>query len=223
MQHLAVDNCVRRGLRVAAVMACLGLAACSTPDSNTYTSRDVGQLIETSQGRVLSSRAVEIKDDEGGTAGALTGGAIGGAAGYGAGSGNGLATIVGAILGAGVGYLAEKQIRRRDGVEYVVELEDGRVVTLVQNKANDETAIADGEPVLVQFGNKYTRITQLDTEAKTSGGGAAGSYGSGGNSDWVNPDTKRTPAGKAPESKAASTLPKAGGSSVQNGSQQQRQ
>jgi outer membrane lipoprotein SlyB len=161
------------------------LAACSTPDSNTYTSRDVGQLIETSQGRVLSSRPVEIESDEGGVAGPLAGGAIGGAAGYGVGSGSGqgLATFIGAAIGAGLGYLAEKEIRSQEGIEYIVELEDGRVVTLVQNRAEDEPPIPDGEPVLVQFGSQYTRISQLNTD------GASGGAGAGGVSGWTNPDT----------------------------------
>ncbi|MDX1710741.1 MAG: glycine zipper 2TM domain-containing protein, partial [Rhodovibrionaceae bacterium] len=158
---------MRRGLLAGVLAGCLAVSACATPDSDTYTSSDVGQTIETSQGRVLSSRPVDIKSEEGGTAGTLAGGAVGGAAGYGVGSGSGqlLATVIGAVVGASIGYLAEKEIRSGEGIEYIVELEDGRVVTLVQNRAGDEQPIADGEPVLVQFGSQYTRIRALDSDS----------------------------------------------------------
>ena len=184
MQHPTERRDRTPVLCVAALAACLALTACSTADSNTYTSRDVGQVIETSQGRVLSSRPVEIDSDQGSAAGPLAGGAIGGATGLqiGSGRGNLLAAVIGAVIGAGIGYLAENEIRSGDGIEYIVELEDGRVVTLVQNSTDDEEPIANGQPVLIQFGNEYTRITRLETDIAPSGG-------AGGTSGWSNPDT----------------------------------
>jgi len=149
LQDISKRYGARRSVLAAAVAGCLALSACATPDSDTYTSSDVGQTIETSQGRVLSSRPVEIK-----------------------------------VVGAGIGYLAEKEIRSGEGIEYIVELEDGRVVTLVQNRADEEQPIPDGEPVLVQFGSQYTRIRPLDTDS--AAGASAG--GSGAGSGWVNPD-----------------------------------
>lgn len=183
MQHSQSERRAKVGLCAATLAACLALAACSTADSNTYSSSDVGQVIETNQGRVLSSRPVEIKGDEGGLAGPLAGGAIGGATGLtiGGGSGNVLATVVGAAAGAGLGYLAQNELSSGDGIEYIVELEDGRVVTLVQNKAENETPIGDGEPVLIQFGNEYTRVTRLETDRPSGGAGGA--------SGWTNPDS----------------------------------
>lgn len=186
MQSSYSEKRAKVGLYATTLAVGLALAGCSTADSNTYTSRDVGQVIETSQGRVLSSRPVEIRSDEGGVAGPLAGGAIGGATGLtiGSGSGNVLATVLGAAAGAGLGYLAESELRSGEGIEYIVELEDGRVVTLVQNRAENETPISDGAPVLVQFGNEYTRITRLETDLPA---GAAG--GAGGASGWTNPDS----------------------------------
>jgi len=154
---------------------------------------------------VLSSRPVEISGDEGSAAGPLAGGAIGGATGLTIGSGSGslLAAVIGVVIGAGIGYFAENELSGGDGIEYIVELEDGRVVTLVQNTGDDETPISDGEPVLIQFGNEYTRITRLETDIPASSGGGA--------SGWANPDT---PPGASDEGAQGASEPSATPESV---------
>ena len=65
-----------------------------------------------------------------GTLGAGMGGAVAGPIGL-------LVAIVGGLVGAGIGYMAEKQMKDRDGIEYVLEMDDGRLVTLVQNRESD--------------------------------------------------------------------------------------
>ena len=69
-----------------------------------------------------------------------------------------LVAIVGGLVGAGIGYMAEKQISDRDGIEYLLQMDDGRLVTLVQNREGEEQPLADGTPVLVQLNGQYTRV-----------------------------------------------------------------
>jgi outer membrane lipoprotein SlyB len=168
------------GLAVASLL----LAGCAHPSSTTYETGDVGRTIETAQGSIVSSRVVKIAGDTN-AAGPLAGGALGAAGSALAFQGSGLVAVIGGVLGAGIGYLAQKQLNNREGIEYVLEMEDGRTVTLVQNRASDETPLPDGTPVLVQVSGQYTRV-MADPRAERMGGG-----------DWVNPDTL------PPEEKAA--------------------
>jgi len=182
------------------LIACFAVGACTTSDADTYSRRDVGQIIETSQGRVVSSRPVDVRD-ENSSLGTVAGGAAGGAIGntIGSGSGNALATVAGIIIGAGIGYMTERELRENEGVEYLVETEDGRIATIVQI-AKAEDAIADGTSVLIQYGTDYTRITPLDNVPAANGGGATGGGGAGGapgtgvsgtgggSEVWQNPD-----------------------------------
>ncbi len=174
--------------RVSAVIfLSLFVSACGTSGSDTYEAGDVGKVLSTAEGTVISSREVEIEGDTG-PVGALAGGAAGGATGYGLTGGSGAITVLGALVGAGAGYLAESTFNDRDGYEYVVRMDDGRVVTLVQNRDSDEEPIKDGEPVLVQYGDSYTRIIPLPQNLGSSTPGAAGG--------WINPDT--LPPGQKP-------------------------
>ena len=166
------------------VALCLALSACAASDSSTYSRGDVGQVIETSQGRIISSRPVDIRDSEGGVIGAAAGGTAGGVVGstIGHGDKNTLATLAGVFIGAGLGYLAEREIRSDKGVEYLVEMDDGRVATIVQNqKAGDQT-IPAGTPVLIQYGNEYTRLVPLRASPGARGATSLGS------DEWRNPD-----------------------------------
>ena len=166
---------------VAYVLAAtLLVAGCARSSTSTYESVDVGRTIETAQGSVVSSRVVQIKGETS-AAGPIAGGALG-AAGTGIAMGGsssaGWAAIIGAVVGAGIGYVAEQQMNNRDGIEYIVQMDDGRTVTIVQNREGTEPALADGTPVLVQYSGKYTRILPVPPGAARKGGGG-----------WVDPDT----------------------------------
>jgi outer membrane lipoprotein SlyB len=169
-----------------ALVPALSVAGCAHPSGSTYQPGDVGRTIETAQGSVVSSRAVEISGDTN-AVGPLAGGALGAAGSALAFNGSGLIAVIGGVLGAGIGYLTQQQMNNRDGIEYVLEMEDGRTVTLVQNRADDEVPLANGTPVLVQVSGQYTRVI-ADPRGERMGGGA----------DWVDPDTaaakKGTPA-----------------------------
>ncbi|MFQ5972914.1 MAG: hypothetical protein ACE5Q3_11325 [Alphaproteobacteria bacterium] len=157
--------------------------ACVNSSSSTYSATDVGQVIQTEPGTVVSARIVDVKGGDNTGAGALAGAAVGGTAGYaatGGGSGGSLVTVLGALVGAGIGYLGEQQARSREGIEYVVRMDDGRVVTLVQNREKEEEPLPAGAPILVQYGTSYTRVIEQPSGANQTPP-----------SDWKNPDEQR--------------------------------
>jgi outer membrane lipoprotein SlyB len=168
------------GLAAAALL----VAGCAHPSSSTYDSGDVGRTIETAQGSVVSSRPVKISGDVN-AVGPVAGGALGAAGSALAFEGSGLVAVIGGVLGAGVGYLTQQQLNNREGIEYVLQMDDGRTVTLVQNRTSDEPPLPDGTPVLVQMSGQYTRVI-ADPRAERVGG-----------ADWVDPDTRPAEAGAA--------------------------
>ncbi len=81
----------------------------------------------------------------------VTGGAIAGS--YIGGSdlrGNLLGGLAGAVVGGAAGAIAESSATATVGMEYVVETENGSILTLVQGA---EPAFAVGQPVLVMYGS----------------------------------------------------------------------
>ncbi len=168
-----------------ALGAALIIAGCSTQSTNSYSATDVGRVIETSRGTVVTSRVVDVQGGENTGVGALAGGAAGATVGgvaIGSGSGSFAAAVLGGLIGAGAGYLAEEQGKSREGIEYVIRTDDGRVVTLVQNREGEEEPLPDDARVLLQYGADYTRVVELPSELQpdASGGGGGG--------DWQNPD-----------------------------------
>ena len=162
---------------VASVLVATALlAGCAHPSGTTYEAGDVGRTIETAQGSVVSSRVVKVSGQTN-AVGPVAGGALGAAGSALAFQGSGLVAVIGGVLGAGVGYLAQRQLNNREGIEYVLQMDDGRTVTLVQNRESEEQPLPDGTPVLVQVSGQYTRVI-ADPRAERIGG-----------ADWVDPDT----------------------------------
>jgi outer membrane lipoprotein SlyB len=178
--------------------AALLLVGCAHPSGSTYQAGDVGRTIETTQASVVSSRLVKISG-ESNLVGPAAGGALGAAGSALAFQGSGLVGVIGGVLGAGAGYLAQQRLNDREGIEYVLQMDDGRTVTLVQNRADEEAPLPDGTPVLVQISGQYTRVV-ADPRAERMGG-----------TDWVDPDTlseEETPAiGGSPVGEAGDPEP----------------
>ena len=158
-----------------ALAAALLLVGCSHPSGSTYEAGDVGRTIETAKASVVSSRVVKIAGQPN-AVGPLSGGALGAAGSALAFQGSGLVAVIGGVLGAGAGYIAQQRLNNREGIEYVLEMDDGRTVTLVQNRASEEAPLPDGTPVLVQVSGQYTRVI-ADPRAERIGG-----------ADWIDPD-----------------------------------
>jgi len=110
-------------------------------------------------GTVLAVADVTIETPETGSGsgiGAVVGGIVGST--VGSGRGRTLATTGGALAGAAVGSEAERDRARKPGVEVEVELDDGRLMVIVQEK-DDEYAVGDRIRV-VQASDGSMRVRQ---------------------------------------------------------------
>jgi outer membrane lipoprotein SlyB len=180
-------------------LALVLLASCAHPASETYLASEVGQTVEIGTGTVLSSRPVRVQG-EGNLVGPAAGAALG-AASTSLGSGNDALLLIGGMIGAGLGYLGQLGIGNREGIEYLVELEDGRTVTLVQNRAAEEEPLSSGTPVLVQVGSSYTRLIRdpRPEDARRSRGGSG--------DVWVDPDAPPAESGGRAASRSGDSKP----------------
>lgn len=155
----------------------LAVSACATSSSDTYMPQDVGKVMETTRGTVVAAREVSIRGESTGLGPVIGGASTGIIAGttIGAGDGSVIAGVIGGLLGMAMGYMAEEALRSGDGIEYVIETEDGRTVTIVQN--DEDQAIAAGTPVMVQWGSEYSRVVPLQYGGRAGApGGAPGAY-----------------------------------------------
>jgi outer membrane lipoprotein SlyB len=135
------------------------LSACNHPGQNRYGYQDVGQATVVKFGTVVSERAVSITGENtglGATIGAA-GGAIGGSA-IGRGSGSLGAMLAGAVIAGVAGAATEQAISDRSGIEYVITLEKGDTITLVQNYVERDPSIKIGQRVMVQTSGMYQRV-----------------------------------------------------------------
>ena len=139
----------------------LCLAGCSSQSDQDDTLGDANTLYHVTEGRVLAVREVEIDEETsqlgmlaGGFAGGFSGGvALGGQLGPGG-------ALVGGAVGAAVGYLIEEAVTDRDGIEYVVMLEDGRAVTIVQEFEDGRDPIAEDSEVYIQTSRYEVRVVE---------------------------------------------------------------
>ena len=154
-------------------LACItSLISCTHSSRDVYDNKDVGKATPATTGQIAASRIVSIRGQTS-DAGAAAGGVLGGA-GAGMATDNGWAAMMGAVLGAGLGYATERGINSREGIEYVIQLTDGRRIMLTQNRAGDEAPIPNGTPVLVQLGGKYSRVFPDPTAMLPAAGPPAG-------------------------------------------------
>lgn len=135
---------------LAAGLALAGCARSQSPD--VYSRGEVGAKVEVEDAVVLSVRDVEIEGTRS-NIGAAVGGAAGAVGGSYAGNRRGavLGAIAGAVVGALVGAVAEEAVTSREGVEYLVRLEDGETVAVVQPKG--DAPLAPGAEVLLVYGD----------------------------------------------------------------------
>jgi outer membrane lipoprotein SlyB len=145
----------RRICRIVAVVAVasMALASCARQISpGVYTGEHVGEVRETYLGTLQSARVVTVQEDElleDNRTGGLLGGVAGGAAASRVGQGTGKAVAIagGALAGAALGALAERSVKRQDAMEYIVRLDDGALLTVVQGM---QPPIGIGQRVYVQ-------------------------------------------------------------------------
>lgn len=134
--------------------ALLSAAACApniSPDS--YAAGAVGQVNRTVRGIVISARPIAIGGTQSGVgagAGAVAGGVAGSAIGGGT-RANIIGAVGGALVGGIVGAAAEDAATRQNGMEYVVQTENGALLTVVQGAV---PAFVMNQKVLVIYGSR---------------------------------------------------------------------
>jgi outer membrane lipoprotein SlyB len=144
--------------KAMAVMAAIGLfTSCAREISgDVYNASHVGEASTTHSGVIVHARNVTVEGSENlqdNGLGIIGGGAAGALAGsqFGKGDGNTLATIGGAIAGATAGAFAEKALKKQQGTEYIVQLDNGQTMTVVQGP---NPAFSVGQSVYVVIGHK---------------------------------------------------------------------
>lgn len=118
-------------------------------ESDTYASRQVGEVSTTYAGVIRNVREVcvgqgeQLEDNGLGIAGGgLTGGVVGSAVG----GGRFIPTAIGAVAGAVTGAFVEKKLKQQMAFEYIVELYNGNLITVVQGQ---DQVFNPGQPVYV--------------------------------------------------------------------------
>lgn len=131
----------------------------TTQGGATYSRGQAQTAMDVFYGTILRVEDVTIEAKQSGV-GALGGAVAGGVVGstIGGGSGKRLAATGGALIGAATGSAAEKAGGTKPGVEIEVELDDGRMLVVTQDK-DDVYAVGDRVRV-VQAGDGTTRVRQ---------------------------------------------------------------
>ncbi len=138
---------------------------------NIYQAGAVGEASQAYRGTIIGLRSVHIDESErlsqntmGGGLGAVAGGVLGSQIG-----GGKKAHVIGALAGAlaggmGGAYLQDK-MGHQEGIEYTVELKNGKIMTVVQGPEN---VYAIEQPILVIISNKgRSRIIPAPTNGES--------------------------------------------------------
>jgi outer membrane lipoprotein SlyB len=131
----------------------LAVSACTPQVSpETYSVGTVGQVNRAIRGVVISARPVNIDGTQGvgATAGA-TAGAIGGSFVGGDVRSNLIGAVAGAVVGGVAGAAIERGATRQQGIEYVVQSQNGALLTVVQGP---EPSFPVGARVIVLYGTR---------------------------------------------------------------------
>lgn len=148
-------------LCLSTIIVSLGIVSCAQNVSpNTYTGSEVGVVSKVKKGVVVSRRVVKIDNASG--AGGLAGTVAGAAAGSTLGSGvstNIAGAVGGAVVGGLVGHVIDKGINQHKGYEYIIKLQNGKIISVVQTL---DMKFAVHQRILVIYG-AMTRIIPDDT------------------------------------------------------------
>lgn len=129
------------------------MAGCASNISpQSYSVGSVGQVNRTVAATVISVRSVNIAGTTGvgGATGTASGVIIGSAASGGNGRGSALGAIAGAVAGGLIGAAIESNATQQSGNEYVLETENGNLMTIVQGL---EPMFLVGQKVLILYGS----------------------------------------------------------------------
>lgn len=152
----------KSAVMLAVVLSGAVLSGCAQQSltGTTYSRGEARQAQSVQFGRIESIVPVVIQGRTDGIVGAGTGAVIGGIAGSGVGGGRGsdIATVVGAVAGGIAGQRVEEMTSRRQGVEITVRLDNGGVVSVVQEQDPNQVFSA-GQRVRVLGQGSTMRVT----------------------------------------------------------------
>lgn len=162
--QIASSNILKPQKSFAAAFAALALAlagCASGLGANSYERGAIGTVARVEEGTVVASRSIVIEGSQtGATVGTATGAVLGGVAGGQIGQGraaNTAGAVAGAVAGGIVGNMIGKSATKQPGFAYTVRLRSGELVTITQG---GDLAIANGTPVLVEYGERARVIPQ---------------------------------------------------------------
>ncbi|MFV0421109.1 hypothetical protein [Oleidesulfovibrio sp.] len=138
------------GLLVTLLLVSM-LAGCASQSGSVYSTKQTRVSHRVEYGTVTDVRQVKIEGEQSGL-GVLGGAVIGGVIGstMGASTGRTLAILGGSVAGAAAGAAGEQAMKNKDGVELTVRLDNGSVVSIVQEA---DEFFATGERVRVLTAN----------------------------------------------------------------------
>ena len=134
------------------VMAVLAGGA-SQIGANQYDSAAVGSVNRARAGTIVSVRAITVADSDN-SLGTAIGGIAGGVAGSQIGKGSTAGVLGGALVGGAAGNLAQRGLSKQSGYEYVVQLDNGGLVTVTQGS---DVLMAVGQRCMVLYGSGSDR------------------------------------------------------------------
>ncbi|RAU18614.1 hypothetical protein DN062_07545 [Nitrincola tibetensis] len=152
----------RSAMIIALVLSGAVLTGCaqSSLTGTSYSRGEARQAQSVQMGRIETIVPVIIEGRTDGVVGAGTGAVIGGIAGsnVGGGSGSTIATVIGAVAGGIAGQRIEEATSRRQGYEITVRLDNGSLVSVVQ-EADKNQAFSPGQRVRVLGQGSTMRVS----------------------------------------------------------------
>jgi outer membrane lipoprotein SlyB len=138
---------------------CFFVVACASNPSAVIYTRDQAMVVQQVKfGTILSVQQVNIEGAQSGV-GAAAGAVVGGIAGSSVGDGRGsaVAAVLGSVAGGMLGSKIENSISKKSGVELSVELDDGQIISVVQE---GEEAFMVGDRVRLLTRDGVARISR---------------------------------------------------------------
>jgi len=149
------------------------LAGCASRiGGSDYAVAGTGEINDVAKGVIVGKRNVHIsaQDPEhqsepgvGAATGLIGGGLLGAQVGSGSGSIAGM--VVGGLASAVAGHFVEKKLTEQDGFEYQIQLDSGRLITLVQGK---DPELAIGQRILVLTPAQSSSTTYIQGSQRTN-------------------------------------------------------
>lgn len=143
------------------------LAGCSSPSANTpvYSQAEIGQAINQQAGEIIGVRDVIITPNSATSRGAPGAGSRVGAAAV-AGAIYGSPAAIASAVGSVVGEVGGSKLDNKMGEEITVQLKNGQVVTVVQERGDPPMALGESVLVVTTGGTGYSteRVRVMRTD-----------------------------------------------------------